>query len=179
MLHLLSSFRAVRLSPQAASPIRAYAAVGGRSHATPRHSPVNKTPPTAKVSTLNSTKGNPETVDSYPTTAGEIEAELVAQSEIIENTPAESVPSSGALSLPPLLDTPPTGSATDWSRSYHGLSTQPFPPEVADVLQAPIDPLDIEIKPGLFFSEDIVTAASTDETFFSRRHDLSPRNQVS
>jgi hypothetical protein len=37
---------------------------------------------------------------------------------------------------------------TDWSRSYHGLSTQPFPKEVADVLLEPIDTHDVEIKPG-------------------------------
>ena len=39
---------------------------------------------------------------------------------------------------------------TDWSRSYSGLSVQPFPKEAADVLLAPVDPLDIEIKPGAF-----------------------------
>ena len=37
---------------------------------------------------------------------------------------------------------------TDWSRSYHGLSEKAFPPEITDVLLAPIDPMDIEIKPG-------------------------------
>lgn len=42
------------------------------------------------------------------------------------------------------------GGPTDWSRSYHGLSVEPFAKEVADILQAPIDPLDVEIKPGAF-----------------------------
>jgi hypothetical protein len=37
---------------------------------------------------------------------------------------------------------------TDWSKSYQGLSQQPFPSEVADILMAPIDPMDIEMKPG-------------------------------
>ena len=36
----------------------------------------------------------------------------------------------------------------DWSKSYFGLSTQAFSKEVADILTAPLDPLDIEIKPG-------------------------------
>lgn len=36
----------------------------------------------------------------------------------------------------------------DWSKSYYGLSTQAFSKEVADILTAPLDPLDIEIKPG-------------------------------
>jgi len=178
MLHLLSNFRAARLPPQAASPIRAYVAVGGRSHATPRRSPVNKTPTTAQVSTFDSTKGNPETVDSYPTTAGEIEAEVAAQTEIID-TPAESVPSSGALSLPPLLDTPPTGSATDWSRSYHGLSTQPFAPEVSDILQAAIDPLDIEVKPdGMIYLPEIKYRRILNKAFGPGGWGLAPRSET-
>ena len=111
---------------------------------------LQKTLLAARVSTTrtNSTNGNAEPVDSsYPTVTREIEA----NSEIINNTPAESIPSSGALTIPPLFDAPPTGSTTDWSRSYHGLSTHPFPPEVADILLASIDPLDIEMKPGKSF----------------------------
>jgi Mitochondrial genome maintenance MGM101 len=42
----------------------------------------------------------------------------------------------------------PAQTPTDWSKSYHGLSTEPFGRDVADVLLAPIDPRDIEIKPG-------------------------------
>jgi hypothetical protein len=38
----------------------------------------------------------------------------------------------------------------DWSKSYHGLSSAPFPKDIADLLQAPLDPLDIEMKPGAF-----------------------------
>lgn len=39
-------------------------------------------------------------------------------------------------------------SFNDWSKSYHGLSTQPFSSECAEILQAPIDSNDIEMKPG-------------------------------
>lgn len=42
-------------------------------------------------------------------------------------------------------------SKIDWSRSFHGLSTEAFSTEAADVLQAPLDPEDIEIKPGRWF----------------------------
>jgi Mitochondrial genome maintenance MGM101 len=131
---------------RAVYPVRTYVALRTRSYALSRPSPVKKIPLAARVNTTqtNSTNGKPETAD---TTTRDIEADI-ATSEIIHNTPPESIPSSGALSLPPLLDAPPAGSATDWSRSYHGLSTQPFSLEVANVLQASIDPLDIEIKPG-------------------------------
>ncbi len=133
--------------------IRTCVAPRSRSYVLSRPSLIKKTPLAARVSTsqTDSTNGNPDTVDSYPTATREIEADIPTQSEIINNTLAESIPSSPALTLPPLLDTPPTGSTTDWSRSYHGLSTQPFPTEVADILQASIEPLDIEIKPGTSF----------------------------
>ena len=36
----------------------------------------------------------------------------------------------------------------DWSRSFHGLSTQPFSEEAAKVLTAPLEMNDVEIKPG-------------------------------
>ena len=36
----------------------------------------------------------------------------------------------------------------DWSRSFHGLSIQPFNDEAAQILTAPIDVTDVEIKPG-------------------------------
>jgi hypothetical protein len=40
------------------------------------------------------------------------------------------------------------GGLYDWSRSFHGLSAEPFSKEVADTLLAPIEPQDIEVKPG-------------------------------
>ena len=40
------------------------------------------------------------------------------------------------------------GSPSDWSRSFHGLSSQPFDKEITDILLASVDPTDIEIKPG-------------------------------
>jgi hypothetical protein len=38
----------------------------------------------------------------------------------------------------------------DWSKSYHGLSVAPFPKEISDVLLQPIEPEDVEIKPGMY-----------------------------
>jgi hypothetical protein len=38
----------------------------------------------------------------------------------------------------------------DWSRSFHGLSMQPFSEEASKVLTAPLDINDVEIKPGIF-----------------------------
>jgi len=181
MSHLFNSFRAARAPLRVLSPIRTYVAVGGRSHTIPRPSSANKTPLVAQVSTTqpNSTQGNPEIVDGYPTTASEIEADVATQNEIINSTPPESIPSSGALALPPLLDTPPTGSATDWSRSYHGLSTQPFPVEVSEILQAAIEPLDIEIKPdGMIYLPEIKYRRILNKAFGPGGWGLAPSSET-
>lgn len=37
----------------------------------------------------------------------------------------------------------------DWSRSFHGLSTQPFSEEAAKILTAPLAVDDVEMKPGM------------------------------
>jgi len=50
-----------------------------------------------------------------------------------------------------ILDIPSTG--TDWSRSYAGLSTEPFPKELSEILMGPVDPMDVEIKPGSYKSQ--------------------------
>lgn len=42
--------------------------------------------------------------------------------------------------------------STDWSRSFHGLSAEPFSKEVLDVLAEPLNPEDVEIKPGVYTS---------------------------
>jgi hypothetical protein len=60
----------------------------------------------------------------------------------VEAVPASPFPESATLSV--------DDSATDWSRSYHGLSETPFEKEISDILLAPIDPADVEMKPGNF-----------------------------
>ena len=44
------------------------------------------------------------------------------------------------------------GSSTDWSKSYYGLSSQPFAKDIAEILEKPLDPADIEMKPGAWAS---------------------------
>ena len=41
----------------------------------------------------------------------------------------------------------PAGS--DWSTSFYGLSQQPFSKEVAEALLRPLEPDDVELKPGM------------------------------
>ena len=58
----------------------------------------------------------------------------------------------------------------DWSRSFHGLSAQPFSDEVSKTLTAPLDPEDVEIKPGILHGCTELT---------SRRNNISSRDKVS
>jgi hypothetical protein len=91
-------------------------------------------------------------------TQAEIDAELLGGAPAPRATPAAAPSTSGASSSPAapaetglgeaVEGAPPGDGATDWSRSYHGLSVTPFPKESADVLLAPVDPRDVEIKPG-------------------------------
>ena len=66
----------------------------------------------------------------------------------MESAPAPSPPPSS-----PLPDILSSDGTTDWSRSYFGLSTSPFAKEIADVLMAPLDPMDVEMKPGKHFQK--------------------------
>lgn len=77
--------------------------------------------------------------------------------ETLPSTSAETDPAPEA--TPSLLSFPSEESftgdkpGTDWSKSYHGLSTQAFSKDIAELLLAPIDPLDIEMKPGKHYSK--------------------------
>lgn len=68
-----------------------------------------------------------------------------------EDTSPPVLPAPVKLDTSPLPDAVGGDGTTDWSKSYSGLSTQPFSKEIADVLMAPLDPMDVEMKPGKHF----------------------------
>ena len=75
--------------------------------------------------------------------------------EALEEVPPESVLSAESVSsrisqiaFPGDFVSGGDSAANDWSKSYYGLSVEAFQREVADILLAPIDEMDIEIKPG-------------------------------
>lgn len=118
--------------------------------------PNPRTYPTKFVPKAPAAKASTTAANTNGNTAGDI-AEDIDTVEMMD-IPAESVPSASALAgvTPTFVSESGIGSmetgletgSTDWSKSYHGLSQQPFPKEVADILLAPIDPMDIEMKPG-------------------------------
>ena len=78
---------------------------------------------------------NPEIVEILPPTDKEVDIGILT---------ADASNNNGA-TLPEALG---DGTSTDWSKSYYGLSSQPFTKEIAEILEKPIDPMDIEMKPG-------------------------------
>ncbi|KAK6501239.1 hypothetical protein TWF481_009082 [Arthrobotrys musiformis] len=69
--------------------------------------------------------------------------------------------------------------ATDWSRSFSGLSQVPFAKEVADVLLQPLDPSDVEIKPdGIIYLPEIKYRRILNRAFGPGGWGLAPRGET-
>ncbi|KAI0593243.1 mitochondrial genome maintenance MGM101-domain-containing protein [Biscogniauxia sp. FL1348] len=88
-----------------------------------------------------------------------------------------------AVSGAPLPDAPDSGSGNsdviDWSQSYHGLGTSAFPPEVAAILQSPLNPDDIEVKPdGIIYLPEIKYRRILNSAFGPGGWGLAPRGDL-
>ncbi|MCJ1472752.1 hypothetical protein MMC13_001401 [Lambiella insularis] len=67
----------------------------------------------------------------------------------------------------------------DWSRSFHGLSTQPFSKEAADVLLQPISTDDIEVKPdGVIYLPEIKYRRLLNKAFGPGGWGMAPRGET-
>lgn len=148
---LLLGIKATR-KPSLARPFlssRAYAA--STRTWTPKTSTPSSRPPKvvkATASTSVAGTGNPGTIENLPDASEEIDISEAVNGSI----PPETVPSSASLSSPFPGDFPAASDigSTDWSTSYHGLSMQAFSKDIANILLAPVDDMDIEMKPGTF-----------------------------
>jgi hypothetical protein len=67
----------------------------------------------------------------------------------------------------------------DWTRSFHGLSTQPFSKEAADVLQAELPFDDVEVKPdGIIYLPEIKYRRILNKAFGPGGWGLAPRGET-
>jgi hypothetical protein len=67
----------------------------------------------------------------------------------------------------------------DWTRSFHGLSSQPFPKEAQDILLASIAPNDIEVKPdGIIYLPEIKYRRILNRAFGPGGWGLAPRGET-
>lgn len=115
----------IRVSPMSSSLIFHRLAYTARSQVRQLARPQILSPSLLGRLYATSTAGQPNTANSPPET----------------KPPTETPP-------PGLIENNGSTGPTDWSKSYHGLSSEPFPKNIAEILQGPVDPLDVEIKPG-------------------------------
>lgn len=67
----------------------------------------------------------------------------------------------------------------DWARSFHGLSSQPFSKEAADILLAPIPADDVEVKPdGIIYLPEIKYRRILNRAFGPGGWGLAPRGET-
>ncbi|KAI0846421.1 mitochondrial genome maintenance MGM101 [Daldinia vernicosa] len=72
-----------------------------------------------------------------------------------------------------------SGEPIDWTQSYHGLGTSAFSPETAAVLQARLNPEDIEVKPdGIIYLPEIKYRRILNTAFGPGGWGLAPRGQL-
>ncbi|KAI0102242.1 mitochondrial genome maintenance MGM101 [Nemania sp. FL0031] len=71
------------------------------------------------------------------------------------------------------------GKPIDWTSSYHGLGTSAFTPETSTVLQARLDPDDIEVKPdGIIYLPEIKYRRILNTAFGPGAWGLAPRGEL-
>ena len=89
------------------------------------------------------------------------------------------VPPASGQPLPDAEETLANEDAIDWTQSFHGLGTSSFGPEVAAVLQTPLNPDDIEIKPdGIIYLPEIKYRRILNAAFGPGGWGLAPRGQL-
>ncbi|KAK2759389.1 hypothetical protein FQN54_002867 [Arachnomyces sp. PD_36] len=94
-------------------------------------------------------------------------------------TPTENLSKTGFSDEPlsPDLESQQEGHV-DWTKSYHGLSAEAFSKEAIDVLLAPVDEADVEIKPdGIVYLPEIKYRRVLNKAFGPGAWGLVPRGQ--
>lgn len=70
-------------------------------------------------------------------------------------------------------------SQIDWTKSFHGLSAEPFSKAAADILLAPLDAEDVEIKPdGIIYLPEIKYRRILNKAFGPGGWGLAPRGEL-
>ncbi|KAJ5232391.1 hypothetical protein N7468_005347 [Penicillium chermesinum] len=66
----------------------------------------------------------------------------------------------------------------DWTRSFHGLSAEPFSKEIAAILLAETDPMEVEVKPdGILYLPEIKYRRILNRAFGPGGWGLAPRGE--
>ena len=127
--------------------------------------------PVTKSSTTSTSRST--STDASPATSSPKES--VSDVEPNSEVPAKSN-TSYILHDAPLEAT--SGETINWSDSFHGLGSQPFSREIAEILLAPVSEEDIEIKPdGLLYLPEIKYRRVLNRAFGPGGWGLAPRTE--
>lgn len=123
------------------------------------------------------TRSNPRQAEPAPATSA------ASTPSKANNAPPPSVSKSATAGLNledgPLKLQEDDPSGIDWSSSFNGLSIQPFAKEAADVLLAPLDKNDVEIKPdGIIYLPEIKYRRILNKAFGPGGWGLAPRGET-
>jgi hypothetical protein len=135
-------------------------------------------PPYVRKPTNN---GNPPTTKSSSSAARPIAAvpkpsDKQAVSRVDDESPIKDM-TSGLADEPIILDE--DTKQVDWGHSFHGLSTQPFSKEAAEILLTPIPFDDVEVKPdGIIYLPEIKYRRVLNRAFGPGGWGLAPRGET-
>ncbi|KIK80636.1 hypothetical protein PAXRUDRAFT_833415 [Paxillus rubicundulus Ve08.2h10] len=160
------------------SPLRTYSSAT-RTY-TPRKPATSTRTTKAPASTTVNAASNGDVIENLPNAADDIDV----PETLDQGIPPESVPSSASITtsqsaFPGDFVSGVDNAATDWSKSYHGLSTKAFSKDTADILLAPIDEMDVEMKPdGLIYLPEIKYRRALNKAFGPGAWGLAPRSET-
>ncbi|KAL4927699.1 putative mitochondrial genome maintenance protein Mgm101 [Aspergillus undulatus] len=127
------------------------------------------------------TTPKPTSPTPSPTQSSQSPSAARAASIATQPTPTSSttpnISKTGLSDKPLELDSAPA-ELIDWTRSFHGLSAEPFPKEVAEILLAETDPEEVEIKPdGILYLPEIKYRRILNRAFGPGGWGLVPRSE--
>ncbi|CEL01128.1 Putative Genome maintenance protein [Aspergillus calidoustus] len=123
------------------------------------------------------------TTTPSPTTPKPAPSSPAPSAAAANNNNAKNHPTTPNISKTGLDDKPleldnPVNDKIDWTRSFHGLSAEPFPREIADILLAETDPEEVEIKPdGILYLPEIKYRRILNKAFGPGGWGLAPRSE--
>ncbi|OTA62320.1 Mgm101p-domain-containing protein [Hypoxylon sp. EC38] len=142
------------------------------SSSAPRQSTSSTPPPKTSISQVK-----PPPSSSTKSATASTSTSTAARTPVpaVSGTPLPDAPQSNL----PGENGSDSGSPIDWTQSYHGLGTNAFTPETSAILQARLNPDDIEVKPdGIIYLPEIKYRRILNTAFGPGAWGLAPRGQL-
>ncbi|KAJ5281657.1 hypothetical protein N7478_007029 [Penicillium angulare] len=132
---------------------------------------------TTRFNQQNSTSSNQPTNSKPPAPSAQSTPSQRISTQTPNRATTDNISKSGLSDKPLDLDKP-SEEKIDWTRSFHGLSAQPFAKEAADILLAEIDSNEVEIKPdGIVYLPEIKYRRVLNRAFGPGGWGLAPRGE--